>query len=862
MKELEYIGEHIWAGYLGNAFLVLSFVSALLATVSFLLSKTQSGFLPLARVAFNIHSFSVLGIAGTLFVMLFNHYFEYQYVWQHSNTDMDMKYILSCFWEGQEGSFLLWTFWNVVLGLILKRQLKDGEWEAPVMTVFSLVQVFLASMIIGVYVLDYKIGSNPFLLLREHPDFSNAPFVKLPNYLAKLNGRGLNPLLMNYWMTIHPPTLFLGFSSTLVPFAFAIAAFWNKKYNQWQSLALPWTFFGILILGIGILMGGAWAYEALSFGGFWAWDPVENASLVPWLVLVAAGHTMIINKNKGGSLFTTHLLSIASFLLVLYSTFLTRSGVLGNASVHAFTDLGMTGQLVLYVLTFVFISVALLIHQPLLKVSYVVTSLLILAFGIFYGYKKILLGAWLAASVIITGFSYYGSFPKQKEEEALFSREFWIFLGSLVLILSSLIITYFTSIPVINKLIGTAYAPPKVPVYNQWMVPFAILLMLLIGASQFLKYKKTSGKQFAKRISYTFVAALIFGTVCVIPLYFMSDSNASHSTLDLVCYALLFITALFAVFANLDYWISVLNGKISKSGAAIAHIGFALIMLGALVSTSKKVTLSKNTAQRKVSGLGADFDDKKSILLTQGDTLPMGPYLVTYTGKKREGINVYFNVDYLKLDKNNKPKYDFTLIPHVQDNPRMGKAPEPDTKHYLIQDLYTHVTYADLNVDTTNKIDAFATAKNYVGHVGDTIFSSNAIIVIDSLKTNLSKEQYEKNDSLLEVTAVLRCVDVKSRTFFAYPTFIIKNSVVIPKEDIVEELGLKLVFWKINPEDGTIEITMSEKVSNNKDFIVMEAYVFPYINILWLGCLVMAFGTTVAIIERKRKLKFEISKNN
>jgi cytochrome c-type biogenesis protein CcmF len=857
MNTIDYVGERLWAGQLGNAFVVLSFCAALLSFVTFYLSFKNTAFIKLARLAFNTHVFAVIGIAGTLFFMLFNHYFEYQYVWQHSNTDMNMKYILSCFWEGQEGSFLLWTFWNMVLGLVLKRQLKDGDWEAPVMTVFALVQVFLASMILGIYFGDYKVGTNPFLLLHDHPDFANAPFLQNANYLAKLNGRGLNPLLMNYWMTIHPPTLFLGFASTLVPFAFAIAAFWNKKYNDWQKIALPWTYFGILVLGVGILMGGAWAYEALSFGGFWAWDPVENSSLVPWLVLVAAGHTMIINKNKGGSLFTTHFLAICSFLLVLYSTFLTRSGVLGNASVHAFTDLGMTGQLVLYVLTFIFISVALLIHNELFKVSYVVVSLLLFASTFIYGYSKLLLLIWLGASTIITIISYYLYFPKEKEEEDFYSREFWMFLGSLVLILASLIITYFTSIPVINKLFGTSYAPPKVPVYNTWMVPFAILMLLLVAAAQFLKYKKTEPGKFLKRISYSFITSLIFGVTCSIPLYFLNgfgDADNEH-TWDLMSYALLFVSGCFAVIANVDYWLNILKGKVAKSGASIAHIGFALVLLGALISTSKKVTLSKNTSERKVSGLGNDFDEKKSILLTVGDTLPMGPYWVTYTGKKRTGINVYFNVDYL-LEKNGKKEFDFTLVPHVQDNPRMGKAPEPATKHYLNRDVYTHVTYADLQVDTSSsKKNAFASAKNYIGHVGDSIFSSNAIIVIDSLRSNLSQKEYEKNDSLLEVTAVLKCIDVKSRVYRAYPKFIIKNSVVIPQEDIVEELGLKLVFWKINPEEGSIEITMSERLSNNKDFIVMEAYVFPYINILWIGCLIMAFGTFLAIRDRLRLLK-------
>src|SRR5690606_34053820 len=113
-------------------------------------------------------------------------------------------------------------------------------------------------------------------------------------------------------------------------------------------------------------------------------------------------------------------------------------------------------------------------------------------------------------------------------------------------------------------------------------------------------------------------------------------------------YSALLISGFFAVFANADYWLRILKGKIRKAGASIAHIGFALLLVGALVSTSKKVVLSKNTAERKVSALGSDFDDRKSILLTEGDTLPMGPYMVTYKGKRREGINVFFTVDYLK----------------------------------------------------------------------------------------------------------------------------------------------------------------------------------------------------------------------
>ena len=841
-------------------------VAALVSVVSYYFySKEQltSDWKKIANYSFTIHSISVIGIAATLFFMLFNHYYEYSYVWQHSNNEMPLEYIMSCFWEGQEGSFLLWSFWNVVLGNILRKTI-DAKWEAPTMAIFALVQVFLASMLLGVYFGEYKLGSNPFILLRENPQFADMPFVQMENYLAKLDGRGLNPLLMNYWMTIHPPTLFLGFSSTLIPFVYAIAGLWKRDFTTWQKPALTWTFFSIMILGTGILMGGAWAYEALSFGGFWAWDPVENSSLVPWLVMVGAGHVMIINKNKGGSLFMTHLLAIASFLLILYSTFLTRSGILGKNSVHAFTDLGMQGQLVIYVLTFIFICVVLLIHDKLIRVSYIMLSVLMLFAGITFGHKVALLLGWMLISVVLTVYSYMKFFPKEEEEESLYSREFWMFVGSLVFLLSALVITYFTSIPVMNKLFqGWLYesekAGIKVADYNMWQTPFAIIALLLVAVTQFFKYKKTDPKQFLKHISFAGILAIIFGASAVIPLYFLKDYSAASSVdkWNLISYALLFISALFAVFCNLDYWMRILKGKIRHAGASIAHIGFALILLGALISTSKKQTISQNTSQKNVASLGENFSAKKSLVLTKGDTLPMGNYLVTYTGKERIGIDVFFHMDYFKKDKDGKLVKAFDLSPMVQDNPRMGQASNPDTKHFIGSDIYTHITYADLSDNKEVKADAYKEPTNFVGHMRDTIFADNAIILIDSITTNLTEEQYSQNDSLLVVTAVLKATDINGNVYRATPKYILKNNMVLPDEFELNELGLKFIFWKINPNEGSIEIQMSEKVNNTKEFVVLEAYMFPFINVLWLGCIVMVIGTIVAILERRRANKLK-----
>jgi cytochrome c-type biogenesis protein CcmF len=157
-------------------------------------------------------------------------------------------------------------------------------------------------------------------------------------------------------------------------------------------------------------------------------------------------------------------------------------------------------------------------------------------------------------------------------------------------------------------------------------------------------------------------------------------------------------------------------------------------------------------------------------------------------------------------------------------------------------------------VDSTNR-NQFNSPTNYIGHLKDTIVASNAIIIIDSLKTNLTQAEYEKNDSLLEVTAVLKAFDIDGKVFWARPKFTVRDNIVIPTVDKIEALGLKFSFWKINPEQGTVEINMAEKVNNSKDFIVLKAVMFPYINILWVGCITMALGTFIAIVERRRKQK-------
>lgn len=797
--EINYIGEQLMPGKLGHFFIVLGFVSALVAAIAYYFGAKDDadsdGWRKMGRVAFGIHSVSVLSVVGILLGLLASHRFEYHYIWQHSNTEMPMRYILSSFWEGQEGSFLLWLFWHVVLGLFLMFSAK--KWESPVMAVFALVQAFLVSMLLGTQLGDFRLGSNPFVLLREHPDFMNLPFLQNASYLTNLDGRGLNPLLQNYWMTIHPPTLFLGFASTLVPFAFAIAGLWKKQYTEWLKPALPWTFFGIMILGTGILMGGAWAYEALSFGGFWAWDPVENASLVPWVTLVGAAHVMVIQKNKGQSLIITFVLTLITFILILYSTFLTRSGVLGETSVHAFTDLGMSGQLLVYLLSFLFLAMLLLAVR-------------------------------------------WKDLPKTEGEESLYSREFWMFVGAMVLSISAFQISFSTSIPVINKVLGTNIAPPLDPIahYNSWQLPLAIIVALLIAITQYLKYRKTDPKQFFTSLIVPFVVALVLtGAIAVAMKY-------TH-----FMYLLMLFASLFTVTANLNYWIRVLKGKMAVAGASVAHIGFGLILLGAFLSTSKTQTISMNTSGMDVSSLGEDYSNRENILLMKGDTLRMAEYFVTYKGRKKEGVNIFYEVEYMTQPAPGKYETAFTLYPRVQTNPRMGNVAEPDTRHFLHKDIYTFVTYAEIEKPDVKPEDFKSTTTKSLA-VGDTLFAGNAIITFDGFDRNVDSEALGLQETDIAVGAKLTAVDINSIRYTAMPVYALRGAYAIPVEAEVEQLGLKFRIKRLIPEESKVEIELFERADNYREFIVLKALVFPWINILWAGCVIMVIGTVMAIRRR------------
>lgn len=236
-----YDNEHLFPGQAGHFFVLLAFVASIISAIGFYKSHTatteadKGSWLKFARMVFYIEFFSLAAVFVFLFYLCSQHLYEYLYAYKHSSKELEPKYLLACIWEGQEGSFLLWSLWHCVLGSVVI--LTGKKYEGAVMTVVNIAQFFLIMMILGIYVGDARIGNSPFMLTRNElagPIFTQA------NYLTYItDGIGLNVLLRNYWMVIHPPVLFLGFASTIIPVGFSFYALTSKDWGGWTKPVLP-----------------------------------------------------------------------------------------------------------------------------------------------------------------------------------------------------------------------------------------------------------------------------------------------------------------------------------------------------------------------------------------------------------------------------------------------------------------------------------------------------------------------------------------------------------------------------------------------------------------------------------------------
>lgn len=828
MNEITYIGENLFIGNLGHFFVVLSLVAAALSAIFYSRAKTEkSTEITLGRAMYGIHTLAVLGIFVTLFFIIQKHYFEYAYAYEHSSMTLPLRYMISCFWEGQEGSFLLWMVWNALLGVLLIFTAK--RWERGVLAIMALSQVVLTSMLLGLDIGElYTVGSSPFELLRNKID---QPFDA--NYMERLvDGTGLNPLLQNYWMVIHPPTLFLGFALTIVPFAFAVTSLFEKEYRAWIKPALPWALAGGAILGAGIIMGGFWAYESLSFGGYWAWDPVENASLVPWLLLIAGIHLMIIKKVTNGSTIAAYTLIISTYIMVLYASFLTRSGVLGETSVHSFTDLGLAGQLMQFVVLFIWLPI-IAVTDGARKRWYIIipVSILVLALPFYTKLSFYPLLILSIAGIVWFVLNINKNINNNASEDNITGREFWMFIGSLFLILSAVQVLVGTSKPVFNKVFGTNMVPPEdvIGYYNMYQLPIAIVIAILMSVSQYFRYKNTPDKgKLAKEILITAAISVVL-TVGGVFLFGITNP----------IYVLFMLAGIYAFFANLAY-VFIYIRQLKLSGASIAHMGFGLMLLGVLVSSAKKQVITAD-----FSGQMGNFDEKarrENMLLIKGESTRLGDFMVTYQGDSVSGEDIYFKVNYKSIDG----AEEFTLMPNTQINEDMGGIlPNPDTRHYLTYDVYTHIT--SLPKPNDDSI-AWRNVQEYVIDKGDSIVTNNGTVYFTGVEQGDGAAIGLKNTTLAKAQLTIRRGNTELK---ATPIFGINSQTYFSIREEVAEAGLRFGFEVRPQENGEPKAVLEIAETNPQPkFIVMKGIVFPYINLLWLGTVMMVIGFGIATYRR------------
>lgn len=791
---------------IGNYIVTLAFVFSLFSMIMYYLnSRGVKNTLNYARIGY--HATTVLVIVASTYLLhaILTHNYEFKYIFNNSNGDLPTGYLISTFWAGQEGSFLFWILTAVITGLFVQSYTQKREnLESGVMFAYTFGVAFLLLLIT-------PLMKNPFELIWQaenfvsfdklNPELVNLPVIKQfvtmdnsgiivnPALMAALNevhisineliidGRGLNPLLQNFWMQIHPPILFIGFAMAAVPYSFAIGAMFKNDYQNWVRQSLPWVIAASGMLGLGIMLGGYWSYGVLGWGGYWAWDPVENSSLVPWIVSVAVIHTMLVQlktqksgKNQGKFLKTNIVLSILMFVLVIYSTFLTRSGILADASVHSFVEAESLPK------TFLLL--------------FIVTALLI-------------------------GFIPYVKRLKEinkvsKPEDQFLSREMALFAGTAILTASALIVLVGTSAPIFGPVVETSF-------YDTMHIPIVIVMGFLNGLSFLLKWKVTKKEHIWKRSRFSIIASVVL-TVLAAVLGGVTN----------ILLLLIILTAAFTLFVNLETAYYIARGNKLKTGAYIAHIGFAIFLFGVVASSS--------------------YSEEKTIDLPKGKPVDLFGYNATFTGAEpiEGGKKWAFKVD---IDDGGEQ---ITAAPvmYISDvNNSMMR--EPHIIEGFMKDLYL----APLGYDEQGGSHEHGNTQTFSAELGDTIFYQGAAIIYSDYIPPDMEVMMAGGDFSMGIT-----VTVGKEGEIYEADVLIQNKGgsknLIPAE--LPEAGLEIYLNAMDPMSRVAQLEISETGGSEHtttagEVLTISFAVKPLVSLVWIGVLILTAGFFVTTIRRLKE---------
>ncbi len=488
------------------------------------------------NAAMAVFAFMTLASVSLIYALLTRD-FQVEYVWDYSNRSLSWFYTLTAFYAGQKGSLLLWAWLLSIFSVIVvfQNRKKNRELMPYVLGILMSITFFFTVLMV--------FSTNPFELLNFTPR----------------DGQGLNPLLQNPGMIFHPPTLYLGYVGITVPFAFSMAALITGRLGDvWIKTTRRWTIFSWFFLTVGNMFGMEWAYVELGWGGYWAWDPVENASFMPWIVATAYLHSVMIQEKRGMLKVWNLVLIILTFLLTIFGTFITRSGII--SSVHSFGESTLGWIFLIFLFVVLAGSLLLLIYRlPDLKSS--------------------------------------------NQLDSLLSRESTFLYNNLLFVGIAFTVFWGTLFPIISEAVRGVKITVGAPFYNAVITPIGLTLLFLTGLCPLVAWRRSTLKKFTKKVMYPSLLSLIGAGVFLL--------FGIRSFFPLITFTLcLFVTAvLFSEFVNgtrarhalsgegyfSAFWNLVTRNK-RRYGGYVIHFGIVLIFMGFggnAFNTEKQVTLKK-----------------------------------------------------------------------------------------------------------------------------------------------------------------------------------------------------------------------------------------------------------------------------
>jgi cytochrome c-type biogenesis protein CcmF len=576
--------------------------------------------------------FAVSAAAFALVWSVFNNDFTITYIMEHSNRALPAAYKFAALWSGQEGSLLLWSWLLGTYGFVLRlRHKTDVKLYAYAGTILAAIQVFFLAVV--------NFAAPPFSLLRG---------------AIPADGNGLNPLLQYPEMVIHPPLLYLGYVGFSVPFAFALGALMMRYPGEkWIKITRVWTLVTWLFLTCGIFLGMHWAYAVLGWGGYWGWDPVENASFMPWLTGTAFMHSVMMQEKKGMMKSWNVWLIFSTFLLTLLGTLLTRAGLV--SSVHAFAQ----SSIGTWFMVFMGIVIAVCVFTYIVQRDHL---------------------------------------QAEHQVESLVSRESSFLFNNLVLLTACFVILWGTLFPILSEYVEGSKVTVGAPFYNRVAVPIGLFLLLLTGVGPLLPWRATSLR--AIRRNFVIPSIALAGTLIVCLAVGVRpwkdgqfDAGNFYALVGFALSASVF-TAILSEFLRGAAVIAKQTGKnlaastyllirrnTRRYGGYIIHIGVVIVVVGLC---------------------GSAFNRNIEKELALHDTMSIGPYTLQCVGFTQDS-NANYNSDYALLDVYRGGKREFQMAPEKRVY-LASQQPQTMVAIHSVPSWDLYVVYEGTNPDTGQPI--------------------------------------------------------------------------------------------------------------------------------------------------------------